>query len=207
MRNRAEKQRPCTEDDATTKQSKTRTNHMITPICRISFPALFEPKANPSGVLKYSCSLLIDKSDTAGVEAMKKAIEKAIERGKEKLWKGKVPKFRYEPMRDGDAELASGEKTSAEYKGHFFINCSSSTAPGVVGPDTKPLFHHDAIYAGCYVRADVNPYPYSNSGNSGIGWGLNHVMLVREGERLDGRQSSEDAFAGFAEQNSENELM
>jgi len=172
---------------------------MITSVCRISFPALFEPKANPSGALKYSCSLLIPKSDVAGDEAVKKAVDKAIEQGKEKLWKGKVPKFRYEPLRDGDAELASGEKTSKEYEGHYFLNCAANTAPGVVGPDAKPLFDQGAIYAGCYVRADVNPYPYSNSGNHGVGWGLNNVMLVREGERLDGRQKAEDAFAGFTE--------
>jgi len=172
---------------------------MITGICRISFPALFEPKANPSGVLKFSCSLLIPKTDVANVERVRAAVDKAIELGKEKIWKGKLPKFRYEPLRDGDAELESGEKTSKEYAGHFFVNCSSATAPGVVGPDSKPLFDRDSIYAGCYVRADINAFPYSQGGNNGVGWGLNNIMLVREGERLDGRQSAEDAFKEFVE--------
>lgn len=173
---------------------------MITTVCRISYPALYEPKPNPSGALKYSCSLLVPKSDTKGVADIQAAIAKAIEKGKADVWKGKVPKFRYEPLRDGDAELASGEKSSKEYEGHYFINCSSNEAPGVVGPDAKPLFDRDSIYAGCYVRADINPFPYLNSGNAGIGWGLNNVMLVREGERLDGRQRAEDAFAGFAQE-------
>lgn len=172
---------------------------MITGIVRISYPALFEPKANPSGAMKYSCSLLIDKADTKTVAEFRAAVDKAIELGKEKLWKGKIPKFRYEPMRDGDAELESGEKTGAEYKNCFFVNCSSDTAPGVVGPDAKPLLDQGKLYAGCYVRADINPFPYSNSGNNGIGWGLNNIMLVREGERLDGRQSAESAFESFAQ--------
>ena len=172
---------------------------MIIGLVRISYPALFEAKQNPSGKLKFSCSLLIPKSDTKLVADIRKAIDKATELGKEKVWKGKVPKFRYEPLRDGDAELESGEKTGKEYAGHYFINCSSDNPPGVVGPDAKPLLDQGKIYAGCYVYADVNPFPYNNSGNNGIGWGLNNIMLKKEGERLDGRQSAEDAFAGYAD--------
>lgn len=170
---------------------------MITCICRISYPALFEPKENPSGAMKYSCSLLIPKTDTEGVKAFRAMIEKAKQTGKEKLWKGKIPKFRYEPMRDGDEELESGEKTGKEYEGHYFVNCSSNDPPGVVGKDAKPLFDQTAIFAGCYVRGDINPFPYDNSGNKGIGWGLNNIMFIREGERLDGRQKAEDAFADY----------
>ena len=174
---------------------------MITPVMVISFPALFEAKPNPSGALKYSCSLLIDKSDTAGIAQLKDAVAKAIAKGKETIWSNKIPPFRYQPLRDGDAELASGEKTDPSYKGKLFLNCSANTAPGVVmatasGP--KPLLDQSAIFAGCYVRADVNPFPYKNSGNCGVGWGLNNVLLIKEGPRLDGRMRAEDAFAAFA---------
>jgi hypothetical protein len=171
---------------------------MITTLCRLSYAALFEPKANPSGVLKFSCSLLIPKTDKKGMEEIRAEVKKAVERGKDKVWGGVVPKFRYEPIRDGDEELATGEKEGAEYKGMYFINCSSDTPPGVVGPDAKPLMDREAIFSGCWVRADVNPFPYKKSGNSGIGWGLNNIMLVKEDERLDGRQKAEDAFAGYA---------
>lgn len=172
---------------------------MITGEATISYPALFEAKANPSGAMKYSCSLLFDKSNEKAIKELEAAIDKAIERGKEKLWKGKVPKFRYEPLRDGDAELASGEKTDPSYKGRVFINCSSDDPPGVVGPDAKKLFDQTKLYAGCVVRADINPFPYSNSGNNGIGWGLNNIMLVRDGQRLDGKLNAEDAFGAFAD--------
>ena len=80
----------------------------------------------------------------------------------------------------------------------MFVNCSSDDPPGVVGPDAKPLMNQADIYAGCWVRADINPFPYKKKGNSGIGWGLNNVMLISEGERLDGRQKAEDAFEGYA---------
>ena len=172
---------------------------MITPIARLSYPAIFEPKLNLSGVLKYSCSLLIPKTDVEGVRAVQAAIDKAIKLGIEKIWGGKKPKFRYEPLRDGDAELASGEKTGKEYAGHFFLNATSNDAPGVVGKDAKPLMDQKIMYAGCYVRADINPFPYDNSGNKGIGWGLNNLMFIKDGERFDGRQNAEDAFAGLAQ--------
>ena len=98
----------------------------------------------------------------------------------------------------GDEELDDGTKTDKIYAGKFFLNCSANDAPGVVGPDAKPLMNQEALYAGCIVRLDINPYPYSNSGNNGIGWGLNNVMLIRDGKRLDGKQNAEDAFSGFA---------
>lgn len=173
---------------------------MITPVMRLSFPALFDPKANPSGKMKYGCSLLISKDDVAGVKQLQDAIAKAIQKGKETLWSNKLPAFRYQPLRDGDAELASGEKTDPVYKNTFFLNCSADTAPGVVmatGSGPKPILDVTAVFAGCWVRADINAYPYKNSGNCGVGWGLNNVLLVKEGERLDGRMRATDAFANY----------
>jgi len=173
---------------------------MITPIMRLSFPALFEPKANPSGKMKYGCSLLISKDDVAGVKQLQDAIQKAMQKGKETLWSNKIPAFRYQPFRDGDAELASGEKTDPVYKNTFFLNASADTAPGIVmatGSGPKPILDVSAIFAGCWVRADINAFPYKNSGNCGVGWGLNNVLLVKEGERLDGRMRATDAFANY----------
>lgn len=179
---------------------------MITGKAILSYPALFDPKPNPSGVMKYSASFLFDKSDTKTIEELEKAIAAAIAKGKATIWANKVPPFRYQPLRDGDAELASGEKTDPVYKGKFFLNAASDTAPGVVGPDAKPLLDQNRIYAGCIVRGDINPFPYKNSGNCGIGWGLNNIMLVADGDRLDGRLNAEDAFGAYAAQEGD-ELM
>jgi hypothetical protein len=181
---------------------------MITSEVIISYPAIFEPKENPSGAMKYSCSVLIDKKDKAGIAQFQKAIDKALAKGQENIpgWKNKIPKFRYPALRDGDQELEDGTKSDKAYEGKLFLNCSSNDAPGVVGPGAKPLMNQDDLYAGCIVRLDVNPFPYSNSGNNGIGWGLNNVMLVRDGDRLDGRQKAEDAFGTFAE-NESGDLM
>lgn len=171
---------------------------MITGIVRGSYLAVFEPKKNLSGVLKYSITLLIPKSDAAGVATIQAEIDKAVAKGKDSLWGGKVPKFRYEPMRDGDKELASGDRTGKEWAGHFFINATSDQPPGIVTRQGKPLLDQSEVYSGCLLRADVNAFPFKNSGNCGVGWGLNNLMLWAPGERLDGRQNAEDAFANYA---------
>jgi len=173
---------------------------MITNVGTITFPVLFEPKENLSGVLKYSCSLLIPKTDVNGIAKIKAEIAKAVTKGKDKHWGGKVPKFKYEALRDGDAELASGDKEGAEYKGMFFLNCSAGddSPPGVVGPDARPLMDRHSIYSGCQVRLDVRAFPYKSGGNNGIGWWLSNCMLIGDGPRLDGKMNAVDAFAEFA---------
>ena len=171
---------------------------MVTGEMIISYPAVFTPKENLSGQLKYSCSLLVDKKDTKTVKELKAAIDKAIEKGKSTIWGGKVPPFRYEPLRDGDAELENGSKDDPAYKGRYFLNCTSNDAPGIVGADAKPLMDQTKLFAGCIVRADISAFAYKNSGNNGVAWGLNNIMLVREGKRLDGRSTAEDAFSEYA---------
>jgi len=170
---------------------------MITPIMRISYPHLFVAKPNPSGTMKYSCSLMLPKSDKEGLKTLQKAVEAAILKGLNSIWAGKKPRFNYPPLRDGDEELKEGIKEGKAYKGMVFFNCSANIAPGVVDQDNQLIIREDKIYAGCWVRADVNPFPYAQSGNNGIGWGLNHVKLIREDDRLDGRSNPEDAFAGY----------
>jgi len=174
---------------------------IITGLAIISYPALFEPKANLSGALKYSCSLLFHKTDTASIEALQSAVDAATAKGKVDLWNNKVPKFRYEALRDGDAELASGEKSDKIYAGKMFLNCTSNTAPGVVDQRAQPVMDPSIIYAGCIVRGQLNAFPYKNSGNAGVAWGLNGIMFIKDGERLDGRQSATEAFAEFAATN------
>lgn len=175
---------------------------MVTPEMIINFPHIIEPDEDLSGRLVYSCQLLIDKTDTLGIKQLQVEIDRAIEKGKKTLWKGKVPNFRYAPLRDGDEEIANGTKQPGRgYEGRLFLTAKSTIKPGVVGPDLQPIISKDAIYSGCIVRADIAAYPYSQAGNNGVGWGLNNIMLVRQvpdEERLDGRSSAEVVFKDFA---------
>lgn len=173
---------------------------------RVSYVQIFEPKENLSGNDAYSLCALIDKDDKPNMDRINKAVEKAIMKGKSSIWGGKKPKFRYDPVRDGDAELESGDRTGDEHKNCFFINPSmlaSKGKPGIVDENLHPVMNADKIYSGCYCNLEVNPFPFKNKGNCGIGWGLNNVMFVEDGDRLDGRRSAQSAFANLAPQTPE----
>lgn len=174
---------------------------MITPEARFSYLTVFEAKPNPSGVMKFSVAILIPKTDVEGMKGIQAAINAAVQKGLDlnKFTKGHVSGLRF-PVRDGDAEYDSGDR-GPEYQGHWFMNASSSNKPGVVKAQADsppvPIFDPDEFYSGCYGRADVNFFPYNQAGNRGIGCGLNNIMMIREGERLDGRMKAEDAFADY----------
>jgi len=173
---------------------------MITTEVRFSYLNCFEPKENPSGKMKYSASILIPKNDEVGVNEIKAAINAAVQKGIDgnKFTKAHADSGALRiPLRDGDKEFESGDR-GPEYRGHFFLNAASDNKPGIVDKNAKPLFDPDVFYSGCYGRADLGFYPYNQAGNKGVGVGLNNLMFTREGDRLDGRQRAEDAFAAYA---------
>ena len=180
---------------------------MITTVVRFSYLNAFEPKPTPSGDLKYSVSMLIPKEDEAGIKQIQAAINAAVQKGIEtnKFTQAQIKMLRL-PIRDGDEEFEAGNR-GAEYKGHFFVNATSKNKPGVVqaqkGGPPVPVFDPDDFYSGCYGRADVNFFPYNQAGNRGVGCGLNNLMKVNDGERLDGRQKAEDAFSQYTDEDVE----
>jgi len=180
---------------------------MITSLVRFSYLNAFEPKANPSGDLKFSASILISKEDKAGIKVIQAAINLAVQKGLDinKFTKAQVSGLQL-PLRDGDKEFDQGNR-GAEYQGCFFLNSSSTNKPGVVKAQTGgppvPIFDPEDFFSGCFGRADINFFPYNKAGNRGVGVGLNNLMMVKEGERLDGRQKAEDAFSDYTEEDIE----
>lgn len=168
---------------------------------RIAFVNIFEPAENLSGDLKYSLQVRIEKDDMNNVARARAAVEKAITKGMQTKWGGKKPVFRYEPLRDGDKEIESGEQTDKSLAGHYFFTANKDPKygrPGIVDENLQPVMNTEKFYSGCYVNIDVNPFPYKNGGNNGVGWGLSNIMFVEDGDRLDGQRSAQDAFGSLA---------
>ena len=166
---------------------------------RWSYANVWEPKSINGGTPKFSVSLIIPKSDTKTVEAIKKAIEAAYKEGEAKL-KGNsksVPKLESikTPLRDGDIERPDDEA----YKDSYFINANSNTPPGIVDAGVQPILTRSEVYSGVYGRASINFYAFNSNGNRGIACGLNNLQKIRDGEPLGSRTSAEDDFADFAE--------
>ena len=142
-------------------------------------------------VYKRQVSVLIPKDDKATVDAVNAAIDAAIEEGIAKFGGKKPNKAAIKlPLRDGDVE-----RDDEAYKGHYFINANSNTAPQIVDRTVKPIFDRGEVYSGCYARVSLNFYAFNSNGNKGIACGLGNIQKVRDGEPLGGRTNASDDFA------------
>ena len=162
---------------------------------RWSYANVWEPKSINGGTPKYSVSLIIPKSDTVTVGKIKDAIKAAYEEGQSKL-KGNnksVPALSSikTPLRDGDLDRPD----DATYKGCYFINANSATAPGIVDAARQPILERSEVYSGVYGRASINFYAFNSNGNKGIACGLNNLQKISDGEPLGGKTRAEDDFA------------
>ena len=162
---------------------------------RWSYANVWQAKSINGGTPKFSVSLIIPKSDTKTVTAVKNAIQAAYEEGQSKL-KGSsksVPALTAikTPLRDGDAERPDDEA----YKDCYFINANSATAPGIVDAARNPIIEHSEVYSGVYGRASINFYAFNSNGNKGIACGLNNLQKISDGEPLGGKTRAEDDFA------------
>ena len=171
-----------------TQKSNTK---VVTGIVRLSYEHVWEPASINGSNPKYSVSLIIPKSDTKTIAAISAAVDAAIKVGMAKLG-GKVPpkgalKL---PLRDGDAE-----RDDEAYKGAYFVNANSTTAPQIVDKAVQPILDRTEVYSGCYARVSINFYAFNTNGNKGIACGLGNIQKVRDGEPLSGRTSAADDFA------------
>lgn len=162
---------------------------------RWSYANVWQAKSINGGAPKFSVSLIIPKSDTKTVTAIKKAIQAAYDEGQSKL-KGNsksVPALSAikNPLRDGDAERPDDEA----YKDSYFVNANSATAPGIVDAARNPIIEHSEVYSGVYGRASINFYAFNSNGNRGIACGLNNLQKIADGEPLGGKTRAEDDFA------------
>ncbi len=162
---------------------------VITGKVRASFVHVFEPQSINGSEPKYSCSLIIPKSDTVTIGKIREAIEQAKQEGVPK-WGGKIPSNLKLPLRDGDADRPE----DPAYADSYFINATSQEQPGVVDRKRVKITDPLAIYSGCYIRASINIYPFNANGNRGIAAGLSNIQFWEDGEPLNGRVRAEDEF-------------
>ena len=166
---------------------------------RFSYCHVFE-KYSPEGEVnpKYQAAILIPKTETDTVEAIKAAIENAKDWGRNNRWNGSVPKNLDIALRDGDDKDLD---QNPEYEGCYYVSARSEKKPGVVkyDPDIKAnvvIEDPDELYSGCWGRASITFYPYNFNGKKGIACALNHIQKVEEGERLGGGGVSLDSAFG-----------
>lgn len=168
-----------------------------TPRALACYVTLAKPRAMEVGKdPEYSVALLwgknVDISD----------IRKAIDEAAISKWGPAAPKMLggklKTPLKDGDAKTDDAGVVDPVYKGKWFVNARSKQRVSIVDADLAPVDPNE-VYSGCYFHAQLRFYPFDWKGQSkGVGCGLQNLMLVGRGKRIDGRETAEVAFKDFA---------
>lgn len=157
---------------------------------RLSYVHLFKPYAHtPGQEEKFSCAVLVPKSDVETKARIDAAIEAAKQKGISDKWNGTCPPIVPIPVYDGDGVRPSdGMAFGPECRGHWVFTASAKAdyPPEVVDVNMNPIINQSEIYSGIYARVNVNFYPYAFGGKKGIGCGLGPVQKLSDGEALGG---------------------
>lgn len=171
---------------------------LVTGKLRVSFPCLEEPNTLSE---KFQLDLLIPK-DSPEVKKIKKAIDEATQDGIDRVkgWNGKKPPKFFSPLKDGDEKIE--EATSPEkyqmYEGMYYITPKANKANEFFLFDRqRNRAEADEFYAGCYVRASVEFFPYAHDkGGKGVSVKLTALQFIADGEGFGGGRRSEDDVMG-----------
>lgn len=165
---------------------------VVTGVVRGTFLNLFTPRAGQDGGKpKYSMRILIPKTDSDTLTAMKNARQAAIH----EEWPNKVPAKIHSTLHDGDGVRESGEEFGPECKGHYVMTVSALFPPHIVDQRMNAIVDPNAVKNGDYFRVSLNAYTYDTAGKKGVSFGLQNVQLYKLGEPLGGERSRpEDDF-------------
>lgn len=184
--------------------------NIATPAGRVSYPKVFKPQLNKlSKKIEYSITLLFPK----GTDFSK--LNTAMEEAGVKKWgedKKKWPKGLRNPIRKNEERAKEDEKTGklifpqGYESGGFFMNLKSEEKPGLCDFKTKDEILDNAdFYAGCWARATVSCYAYSQVGNNGFGFGLQNLFKMKDGDPLSGRPTIQEDFAAIEGMNDDDD--
>jgi Enterobacter phage Enc34, ssDNA-binding protein len=167
----------------------TSNTKVMTGKVRLSYVHVWEPYTSNPGKNepKYSVTLVIPKEDTETLARLRAAQQAALEAGKERVFKGRIPKNWTDTIHDGDEE-ADLEK-NPEYEGCYYLGVSSKTRPAIADRQANPILDQTEVYSGCYARVKLGAFAYNNSGNQGVSFGLDGLQKLDDGEPLGGAVS------------------
>ena len=169
---------------------------LTTGVVRLSYANIASPRKNPDGTSKFSTQIIIDKNDKNTLNKFKQAIEELKQDPKAiAKMEGKANYIQLN-LRDGDADPAVEDQFDT-YAGKYFINANSDKQPIVFTRDKQKMDQFDIeeeIYSGVYAQVQLSVFAYNFNGKKGVGFGLNGIRKVKDGERLGGVHVSADDF-------------
>lgn len=180
-----------------TKTEEKSATLVTTGLVRLSYANLWKPSSINGSAEKYSCALLIPKSDKITLGKIEAALTHLKAEATKKYGvKGKLPSTFALPLHDGDEEKPGDDA----YADCYYLNAKATNQPGIVGMERdadgklKRITDESEVYSGCYARASINFYIYDVPTGKGIAVGLNNIQKVKDGEPLAGRSNADDDF-------------
>ncbi len=170
-------------------------NNIITPAFRVAFPNVFKPKVwEKTNTSEYAITMIFDKE--ADLKPLKDALMA--------LAKEKWPKRDFKtnplqlPIKKGEDILNKDGEPYDMFIGKTVITAKSKKRrPEVIDALKNPILEEADLYAGCYARASILPYAYTMQGG-GIGFGLQNIQKLREGEPFMNIKSAHDDFEAIS---------
>lgn len=164
---------------------------------RLSFPYLFKPRQpgqGQDGNPKYSVMLLVPKTDTATISALRAAEAKAMEIGIAEKFGGKKSGIADSIIKDGDADGSAEDYP--ERAGHLYmtVNADERFKPQVVDHALQDITDQSEVYSGVYAKVSVTAYAYKGDLKKGVTFGLNNVQILGGGESLAGGKPASADF-------------
>lgn len=190
--------RMATEAKKSAKSEAIEKKKFVTPEGRVSFPQVFESKAFGNQPPKFSMTLLFDKKTDLTVikQAVKNAaIEEWGDKADKMIAKIKANPQRW-PFKDGNEKA-----DMVGYKDMIYITASAKAAnqPGLISRSKQPILDEKEFYAGCYARAELIAYAYDNEFGQGLGFSLQNIQKLREGEPFSGKRDAANSFDDLEE--------
>lgn len=168
---------------------------VVTGMVRFSYFNAFKARVNTlSGKNEFSTQVLIPKSDTETVAAIKAAVAEAVT----DKFGGKRPPGLRNPLKDGDAAQAEGASAlGEEYAGHYYFSAKASEdkPPQIVDSEGQSILTAQEFGSGDYGRVSVTAYGYDQKVNRGVSFWLNNIQFLEKGDALDGRSDAAQDFA------------
>ena len=175
---------------------------------RLSYCNLDKPRASAEGAdPKYSCVLLIPKSDKGCLKKLRDAMT-SVFNNNPGVFKG-YKLSALDTIRDGAGTAPKGKAYPPEYADFWVLNASNKKRPvyeikedGAVRECMDP---GEDIYSGCWARVGLTFFAYSNA-TTGIGCSLDLVRKVKDDESFSGSVSAKDYFADDDDDDSDDDL-
>lgn len=196
-----------------TQANKQVRETFVTPAFRLSYPALFEPRAVMGNDAKkqYSITMLFPKKST--VEMLQKATHPVARHLAADNCAGlyqaitKIARANFGPevdlkslkltkFRDGDKPKESG-KIDENEKGYIIVRTSSKDRPDCLRADKSRISDPAELYPGCWVRAVLSVAPFLTP-TRGVTIYLSGVQKVADDQTFSSRPRAEDEFDAIA---------